>query len=72
MSSNIKLKIAGMHCASCAMNIDFDLEDADGIQSSQTSYAKQVCEVVYDTGKINLEKIVEIIKTSGFGAEPEG
>ena len=37
----IKLQIQGMHCSSCAMNIDFDLEDLDGVKSAKTSYAKQ-------------------------------
>ena len=40
-----KLKIDGMHCTSCAMNIDFGLEDLEGIKSVKTRYAKQECEV---------------------------
>ena len=48
-----KLKIEGMHCASCAMNIDFDLEDLDGVKSSNTNYAKSETEVEFDEDKIN-------------------
>ena len=29
-----KLKIEGMHCSSCAMSIDMDLEDLKGIKSA--------------------------------------
>ena len=63
-----KLKIEGMHCSSCAMNIDFDLEDLDGVNSAKTSYAKQETEVEFDTEKLVLEKVVEQIKKTGYQA----
>ena len=49
-----KLKIEGMHCTSCAMNIDFDLEDLEGVKIAKTSYAKEMCEVEFDPVKIKL------------------
>ena len=61
-----KLKIEGMHCTSCAMNIDFDLEDIEGVKSSKTSYAKQECEVEFDPGKITDQIIMETIKKTGY------
>lgn len=61
-----KLKIQGMHCSSCAMNIDFDLEDLEGIKSAKTSYARQECEVEFDEGKINHQKIIQTIKETGY------
>lgn len=62
-----KFKISGMHCTSCAMNIDGELEDA-GVKSANTSYAKQECEVQYDEKQLNESKIIEIIKTAGYTA----
>ncbi len=64
-----KLKIEGMHCTSCAMNIDFDLEDL-GVKSVKTSYAKQECEVEFDEEKLNERVIVQTIKKSGYNALP--
>lgn len=64
-----KLKIEGMHCSSCAMNIDFDLEDVDGIKSAKTSYAKQVSEVEFDDEKVKVDKILETIKNTGYSAK---
>jgi len=61
-----KLKIEGMHCTSCAMNIDFDLEDVR--VKASTNYAKQVTEVEYDEEKITLQKIIEVIKNTGYKA----
>ena len=68
--TKLKLKISGMHCTSCAMNIDGELEDTEGIKSSNTNYAKQVTEIEYDEKKINDKKIIEIIKNVGYSATP--
>ncbi len=66
----IKLKIIGMHCTSCAMSIDGDLEDyVKGVQASHTNYAKQVCEVEYDEGKVKVEEIIKQIKETGYEAQ---
>jgi len=65
-----KLKIEGMHCTSCAMNIDFDLEDIEGIKSAKTSYAKQECEIEFESDKVIDEIIVETIKKTGYSAVP--
>ena len=61
-----KFKIDGMHCSSCAMNIDFDLEDVDGIKSVKTNYARQECEVEFDEKKINDQRIIQTIKKTGY------
>lgn len=63
----IKLKISGMHCVSCAMNIDFDLEDL-GVKSVKTSYAKQETEVEFDEEEIKLQEVVDRIKKTGYKA----
>ena len=65
----IKLKIEGMHCTSCAMNIDGDLEDnVKGIKSASTNYAKQITEVEFDEKKIKLDQIIQQIKETGYQA----
>ena len=66
----IKLKITGMHCTSCAFNIDGELEDTEGVKSSSTNYAKSVAEVEFDEDKITHIKIIEIIKKVGYTATP--
>lgn len=62
-----KLKIEGMHCTSCSMNIDFDLEDA-GVKS-KTSYAAQICEVEFDEEKLSIQQIIEVIQKTGYQAQ---
>jgi len=65
----INLKISGMHCSSCAMNIDFELEDLGGVKSAKTNYAKAICEVEFDEEKVNLEDVVKTIKKVGYKVE---
>ncbi len=60
--NKIKLNIFGMHCTSCAMNIDGELEDSEGVKESKTNYAKQVTEVTFDPEVTSVEKLVTIIR----------
>ena len=64
----IILDITGMHCSSCAMNIDFDLEDLNGVKSAKTNFAKSQSEVEFEEDKISEEKIIEQIKKTGYSA----
>ncbi len=64
-----KFKIEGMHCTSCAMNVDFDLEDIEGVESAKTNYAKQESIVEFDTEKITIDKIIATIDKTGYKAE---
>ena len=64
-----KFKIIGMHCTSCCLNIDGDLEDyVRGVKSSKTNYAKQECEVEFDK-EVKIEQIINQIKETGYQAE---
>lgn len=69
MAKKVVLKIIGMHCVSCAMNIDGDLEDlVKGVISAKTNYAKQECEVEFE-GEVKIEQIINQIKETGYQAE---
>jgi Cu+-exporting ATPase len=61
-----KFKITGMHCSSCAMNIDGELEDTEGVKEAKTSFAKQTVEVEYDPTKLDDKKIIKIVKDIGY------
>jgi P-type Cu+ transporter len=69
MTIKKKFKICDMHCTSCAMSIDFDLEDIDGIKKAITSYTKSETEVEFEDSKLNDKKIIEIIKNTGYEAQ---
>jgi copper chaperone CopZ len=58
--------INGMHCTSCALNIDGELEDTPGVVSASTSYAKASTTVVFDDKKVNEKKLQQAIKNAGY------
>lgn len=64
--TSLVLKIDGMHCASCSMNIDGELEELEGVLDSSTSYAKQETKVSYDQSKIDPAKIRKVIEGLGY------
>ena len=64
-----KLKIDGMHCTSCAINIDMDLEDVEGVKTVRTSYARQECEVEFEEDIAGIEIIVQTIQKTGYKAQ---
>lgn len=68
--AKLKLKITDMHCVSCSILIDGDLEDLEGVKFSQTNFAKAETEVEFDEEKVSLDSILKTIKTSGYTAMP--
>lgn len=53
-----------MHCTSCALMIESDLEDA-GVKAT-CHYAKELLEVEFDEAKISEEKIATIVASGGY------
>ena len=58
-----------MHCTSCAISIDGELEDTAGVKEASTNYAKALTEVSFDPDKLNLGEIITIIKKAGYSAQ---
>jgi copper chaperone CopZ len=65
----LKFKVEGMHCTSCALLIDEELEETKGIRQSRTNYARQVAEVEFDEQQVDEEKIQAIIAQIGYKAQ---
>ena len=65
-----KFLISGMHCTSCAMNIDGEIEDTGKVKDVCTSYAKQQTEVEFDPKQISPVEIIQAIKRAGYDAAP--
>lgn len=56
--------VDGMHCTSCALVIESDLEDA-GVQAT-CSYAKQTLAVEFDEGKTSEKTIKDVVTKAGY------
>lgn len=57
-------KVLGMHCTSCPLVIESDLEDA-GVKAS-CNYARQTLDVEYDEARVTKETIEKVVTTAGY------
>ena len=64
--TTITLKLSGLHCSSCSMNIDGELEDTLGVISSTTSYAKQESVITYDPKLAKPAVFISAIEKLGY------
>jgi copper chaperone CopZ len=66
--TKITLPIKKMHCSSCAIRIDGDLEELPGIKSSQTDFHKAQATIDYDESVTSLDTIKKTIAAAGYEA----
>lgn len=59
-------KVEGMNCTSCAMNIDGELEELEGIYEANTNYAKAETTIQYDPNQVDQEKLKKVIEKLGY------
>lgn len=64
-TESIVLQLGGLHCSSCAVDVDLTLEDLPGVKSS-TNYSKSETKIEYDPAKTSLKKIKDTIHTLGY------
>lgn len=57
-------KVKGMHCTSCALVIEGDLEDA-GVQA-RCDYARETLEVEYDPASVAEDTIESVVAKAGY------
>ena len=48
------IKISGMHCASCALNVENSLNDLEGVEEAQVNIGTEKATVEYDPEKLKL------------------
>lgn len=57
-------KVSGMHCPSCAMLIEGELEDRGA--KARCSYTKEIVEVEYEPTKLSDAEIKKIVTAAGY------
>lgn len=65
-TDEVKLKIHGMHCASCVMNVENFLMRLDGIFDVKADLSTASAEVYYDKNKVTLDDMKVVIESLGF------
>lgn len=64
--TNLKLKISGMHCASCARSIERNLKKIDGVSSAFVNYGTESANISFNESKVSFDDIKKTIVKTGF------
>lgn len=72
MEKIIKLKIKGMGCSSCALKIEDFLKKEPGIKDVRINFLEEKGYIKYDSEKISVDKIIELIEKIGYKVFEEG
>ncbi|MFX1384887.1 MAG: heavy metal translocating P-type ATPase, partial [Promethearchaeota archaeon] len=67
-TQNIKIKLGGMTCASCALKIENKLGSLNGVNSSVVNFANEEANVEYDAGIVNYKDFNKAIRDLGYKA----
>jgi copper chaperone CopZ len=70
-ATSITYKICGMHCNSCAMNIDGELEDIPGVKKASTHYAKSTTTIEYNPQLVTEKNLQQTIEKLGYTTQRE-
>lgn len=70
MASKAILQLSGMHCASCAVNIEGVLKELPGVDSVNVNYANEKAYLEYDDTKTGLPDFQRVVKGIGYTAVP--
>ncbi|MDO5859385.1 heavy metal translocating P-type ATPase [Methanobrevibacter sp.] len=65
-SDEMTLRIQGMHCASCTMNVENFLIRLDGIFDVKADLTSQSAKIRYDSSKVDMDEIEKVIESLGF------
>ena len=68
MGKKTIINISGMHCNSCAVNIEHDLRKEKGVKSANVNYVTEKAHIEYDSKLTNLDRLKEVIHKAGYKA----
>ncbi len=63
---NANIKISGMSCASCALNIEKSLQNLDGVDKAHVNLGTEEAIIEYDPAKLKLPKLEEAVQDAGY------
>jgi len=60
------LKISGMHCATCALNIEKSLSGLGEVEGAQVNFGTDTARVEFEPSKVSLEDIENAVRSAGY------
>ncbi len=61
------IKISGMSCASCALNVEKSLGNLEGVEEAQVNLGTEEATVTYDPEKLKLGELENAVENAGYG-----
>ncbi len=68
-NTSLTVPIHGMHCASCASNIEKTLKKQEGVASCEVSIGTEKAKIQFDPTKTDLKKLSSSIEKLGYSLE---
>ncbi len=70
LEKQLKIKITGMHCASCEKLISEALKELNGVKDAVVNYAEGIGQINYDPDTLkNTKDIIKVVQKEGYNAE---
>ncbi len=63
---NTNIKISGMSCASCALNVEKSLQNLEGVDNAHVNLGTEEAVVEYDPSKVKLPRLEEAVEYAGY------
>lgn len=64
---NANIKISGMSCASCAINVEKSLKTLEGVDKAHVNLGTEEATVEYDPEKLKLSELELAVEDAGYG-----
>lgn len=64
---NANIKISGMSCASCAINVEKSLQTLEGVDKAHVNLGTEEATVEYDPEKLRLAELENAVEDAGYG-----
>lgn len=64
----LSFHVSGMHCASCASNIQRSLRKTPGVEEANVNYANEQATVRFSSGQTTAQQLADAVKRTGYTA----
>ncbi|MDI6725122.1 MAG: heavy metal translocating P-type ATPase [Methanobacterium sp.] len=62
-----EIKVSGMSCATCALNIEKSLKNVEGVDEAKVNFGTERATVEYNPEKVKLSELENAVETAGYG-----
>ena len=64
-----RLRTTGLHCQSCSMLVQMELEDVAGVASAVSDFRTGMTDVEYRPDEVTVDELITAVVRAGYGAE---